>query len=421
VTLAVALLAVAAFLVSAKVASGSGQGNAAGPGGAGTPGPSGSAGGSPSPSGSASGGGPVSADGSVTSPPTAQPPFPVTKLAPGQKPPQFVIVAFDGAGDVDQLRQWAQITQEMQSHVTYFLSGVFMLNPANRMYYQPPQHTRGYSAIGFAKPQNPIPTVTSLLSQAYLDGNDIGTHFNGHFCGANGVNDWSTADWTSELKQFDNFVNHWRSYNQIDGQPTAYDSSVVVGARTPCLEGRKAAYLPALAAAGYRYDTSATGELVWPTKTTGGMWEFPLQTIRWIGPGGGSMLAMDYNLWYRYNKAKPITTDPQRQLVSNAVLNSYLAAFNATYTGNRAPLFFGNHMNYWGCDTRYTDCDHTGTLANPTQLQHFGPFVDGLMRFYVNVCAKPDVQCISYKDMADWLDGQDPAVVAHLQGLPAVS
>ena len=43
----------------------------------------------------------------------------------------------------------------------------------------------------------------------------------------------------------------------------------------------------------------------------------------------------------------------------------------------------------------------------------FGAY--GLQRFYLNVCTKPDVQCISYKDMADWLDGQDPSVVAALQ------
>lgn len=124
---------------------------------------------------------------------------------------------------------------------------------------------------------------------------------------------------------------------------------------------------------------------------------------------------MDYNFWFKYNHAAPIRTDGERQRVSDTVLASYLGAFAQSYNGNRAPLFLGNHMNYWGCNTAYTLCDHRGALANPTQLQHFGPFVDALMRFYVDVCGRPDVQCVSYKDVANWLDGQAPAVVAGLQ------
>ena len=364
----------------------------------------------------------VSGDGSVYSPALPQAgAFVPSRLPPGGRPPQFVIVGFDGSGDVDQLRAWADLTRELDSHVTYFLSGVFMLTPGHRMDYRPPRLPRGTSAIGFAKPQDPIGDVTSLLSQAWLDGNDIGTHFNGHFCGAKGINSWTTADWTSEITQFNNFVDHWRSDNHLGGDPTAYDHTVVVGGRTPCLEGRPAAYLAAMAAAGYRYDTSGTGRLSWPRKTLHGLWEFPLQRIAWKGTGGGAQLAMDYNLWYRFNHAQPITTQAQRVLASNAVYASYLAAFHATYSGNRAPLFLGNHMNYWGCDQAYTECNHRGHLQNPSQLDHYGPFVDGLQRAYRYMCVQPDAECISYKDMAAWLDVQDPATVAALPALPAAN
>jgi hypothetical protein len=107
--------------------------------------------------------------------------------------------------------------------------------------------------------------------------------------------------------------------------------------------------------------------------------------------------------------------------VEKNVYDTYLAAFNATYGSNRAPLFFGNHMNYWGCNPAYTDCDHTGSLTGDTPLQHYGPFTAGLQRAYVAMCGKPDVQCISYKQMADWLDAQSPAVVAALRAQGAVS
>jgi hypothetical protein len=194
-----------------------------------------------------------------------------------------------------------------------------------------------------------------------------------------------------------------------------------VGGRTPCLEGRPSAYLAAMRAAAYRYDTSGTGRLAWPRRTLGGLWEFPLQTVEWKGSTGGSQLAMDYNLWHSYNGARPITTAAQRTAVSDAVYATYLAAFHATYAGNRAPLLFGNHMNYWGCDAAFKDCAHTGTLLNPTGLEHYGPFVDGLQRAYATMCVQPDVQCISYKDLADWLDAQDPATVARLQSLAPVT
>ena len=414
-SLLLATVVAVSFILTAKLSGGQGNGSAGGP--AGSSSPSGSATGTPSGSASSSGATGTSPDGSVSLTPAAQTtPFTIAKLAPGEKPPQFVIVGFDGSGDVAQLQDWARLTAQVHGNVTYFLSGVFMLNPSQRMRYHGPQKPTGYSAIGFAKPQDPITDVTSLLSQAWLEGNDIGTHFNGHFCGPNGVQRWSQADWTNELKQFNFLLDHWKSNNGLStGAPLSFNSSVSVGGRTPCLEGKPAAYLSAMAKLGYRYDTSGTGTLSWPKKTSNRLWEFPLQTIQWKGAGGGNQLAMDYNLWYSYNHATSITSASERAKVSKAVYDSYLAAFNATYAGNRAPLFFGNHMNYWGCDRAYTDCYHGGSLSNPTPLQHYGPFVDGLQRSYLTMCSKPDVQCISYRQMADWLDAQDPAVLAALQ------
>jgi hypothetical protein len=360
-------------------------------------------------------------DGSVTSPPLAATShFVIHRLAPGERPPQFVIVGFDGSGDVAQLTDWARITAQVGGNVTYFLSGVFMLDPSARMDYWPPKLPRGSSAIGFARAQDPVTAVTALLSQAWLDGNDIGTHFNGHFCGPGGIDRWSQADWVSEITQFDRFVDFWKTDNHLtSAPPTSYDSSVVVGGRTPCLEGNPRAYLPAMARMGFRYDTSSTGQLSWPRKTLANLWEFPLQGIAWKGGRPGTVLAMDYNLWAWYNKAQPITTDHERTSVAAVVEKSYLAAFAATYNGNRAPLFFGNHMNYWGCNTAYADCYHRGRLTNPTPLQHYGPFVVGLQQSYLAMCVQPDVECVSYRQMADWLDAQDPAVLAALQRQPA--
>ncbi|MEK8227415.1 hypothetical protein NKG05_16895 [Oerskovia sp. M15] len=59
------------------------------------------------------------------------------------------------------------------------------------------------------------------LNAAYLEGHEIGTHYNGHFCADNppGGGDWTTADWNSELDQFFGFWNDWQEINGLQGSP----------------------------------------------------------------------------------------------------------------------------------------------------------------------------------------------------------
>ena len=64
----------------------------------------------------------------------------------------------------------------------------------------------GSSAIGFGEPSF-IPDRIRNMTTAYLAGHEIGTHALGHFCGSGGVGDWSSADWSSEMKQFNKFRN----------------------------------------------------------------------------------------------------------------------------------------------------------------------------------------------------------------------
>ena len=165
-SLMLAAVVAVSFVLTAKLSGGSGGGGAGVASGSSSP--TGSTSSSPSGSASTSGGTGTSADGSISLTPEAQTsPFTITKLAPGERPPQFVIVGFDGSGDVAQLQDWARLTHQVNGNVTYFLSGVFMLDPTQRLKYHAPQKPPGVSAIGFAKPQDPIPDVTALLSQAW--------------------------------------------------------------------------------------------------------------------------------------------------------------------------------------------------------------------------------------------------------------
>ena len=78
--------------------------------------------------------------------------------------------------------------------------------------YHPPHKAAGTSAIGFGDAKL-IPGRIANLSTAYNMGNEMGTHFLGHFCDSQGVAKWSSADWQSEINQARNFLDNWKSIN----------------------------------------------------------------------------------------------------------------------------------------------------------------------------------------------------------------
>ena len=333
----------------------------------------------------------------VTTPPEAQPELEIEKLAPGQKPPQFVVVSFDGGVESKTgiMAHYLDIAKQVDGRFSFFVSGVYLL-PDNKakLNYNPPKKPRGTSAIGFGDPDIIEKRINSL-SDAYKAGNEIGTHFNGHFCGPGGVGTWSAADWTSEINQFNTFMNDWRTFNPqaASAGPLPFDASVVKGGRTPCLEGNKPAMYKAFKEAGYRYDTSGGGTLTWPKQMKNGLWEIPLQAIKLAGMKYG-VLSMDYNFLANQNAGK-ITASPEKcQQIEDDTYNAYGNALEAVNGGNRAPLILGNHMNEWVC----------------------GAYKKALSRFIVDTHEKhPDVRFISTLDLVNWMEAQDPAVLAELQ------
>ena len=69
-----------------------------------------------------------------------------------------------------------------------------------------------------------------------------------------------------------------------------FNSSVVQGIRTPCLQGNRDAMWPVWQEVGFTYDASNTGSLGWPKKIDGfEIWEFPLQTIPVVGFDRGAL------------------------------------------------------------------------------------------------------------------------------------
>ncbi|MFB7911857.1 hypothetical protein ACFC1T_36030 [Kitasatospora sp. NPDC056076] len=318
------------------------------------------------------------------------------KLKPGEKPPQFVVFSWDGAleGDDRLFSRFRKLGADNNAQMTYFLSGLYTLPKSKKSLYHPPQHDPGAASIDYATDAH-IKDTLEQLRLAWLDGNEIGTHFNGHFCGSKGGDDWSTEEWKSELDQAVSFVTSWKTNTGLKNMPPLpFDyTKELVGGRAPCLQGQKN-LLPAEKAAGFRYDASSPGEFqVWPVKK-GGIWNFPLQMLPF--PAKSSQgLSMDYN-FLAGQSGDTTKGDPKKYADwEKEARDSYLAGFNRVYNGSRAPLFIGNHFEDW----------------------NGGIYMDAVEDVVKNVCHQDGVRCVSFRQVADWLDAQDPKVLDRLRQL----
>ncbi|MFF2809117.1 hypothetical protein ACFVT2_18410 [Streptomyces sp. NPDC058000] len=325
----------------------------------------------------------------------------VKPLKPGERPPQFVVFSWDGAleGDERLFSHYRELAKNYDAHMTFFLTGIYLLPKSKKDLYHPPQHPVGSAAISYPTDEH-IRTTLTQLAAAYQDGNEIGTHFNGHFCGAKGGGDWSVEEWKSEIDQFYDFVEKWRTntgYRDVTALPFDFRKEVA-GGRAPCLEGQPN-LLKAMKSYGWRYDASSPGDFqIWPTKKDG-VWDFPLQMLPY--PGGDYQgLSMDFNFLYNQSHGE-VKGDPAKYATwEQQTVDSYMAGFNRVYYGSRAPLFVGNHFEDW----------------------NGGIYMKAIDQVVKNTCTKKGVKCVSFKELADWLDVQRPETLQRLRGLdPAQS
>ncbi|WP_249375597.1 hypothetical protein [Streptomyces sp. I05A-00742] len=318
------------------------------------------------------------------------------KLKPGQKPPQFVVFSWDGAleGDDHLFSHFRQVAKQNNAKMTFFLTGTYLLPKSKAAKYLPPQHKPGASAISYATDAHIRDTLREVRS-AWLDGNEIGTHFNGHFCGKKGGGDWSVAEWKSEIDQSYSFVKNWKTntgYKDLPPLPFDYDKELA-GGRAPCLEGQKN-LLKAAKTYDWRYDASSPGDFqIWPSQIDG-IWNFPLQLLPYP-KSEKQVLSMDFNFLYNQSgdntKGDPAKYAEWRKLTRDGYLNG----FERVYNGSRAPLFIGNHFEDW----------------------NGGIYMKAIEDVMKSVCKRDGVRCVSFKQLADWLDAQDPDVLARLRAL----
>ena len=326
---------------------------------------------------------------------------PMTRLAPGETPPQFVLFSFDGVGLTPNWDMFLDTAERVDARFSALMTGMYFLTDDNAHLYQGPGHRPGEAAIAFGGTEADVLEEVSYLNRTWLAGHEMGTHYVGHFCKGSGYhgNQWTTADWAHELDQFFSLMENWKANNDItEGPDLLFGPEEVRGGRTQCLEGSLDRLIPAWHQFGMTWDSSMPSErtgIVWPTEIDG-IWEFPIPYV-YSPVLNAHQTALDYNFWYTLNGAKEEPHTARR--AAEITTRTYEFMFDEVYHGNRAPLVIANHFNEWN-----------GNAFNPATAD-----------FMAKVCGLPDTYCATHADVVAWMELQDPVLLAEWQSRPAVA
>ena len=308
-----------------------------------------------------------------------------------ERPPQFVVISFDNCTQLERWQELADFLADMNKaddrvHFTFFVSGINYLAHAGKNAYQAPGHGRGASNIGFGGSPEEVERRVAYINKLRASGNEIGSHAVGHFDGRG----WSAAEWAQEFRSYNDLFSNVAARNNLPASVKLdFSASEIAGFRAPYL-GRGAGLYAALADHRFRYDASGTGNAGdWPEKK-GGLWRFNLANLR-IAGSGKYTLSMDYNFLIAQSG---VAANPRHQeLYREQMLGTYLQYFKSNYAGNRAPVHIGHHF--------------TGYQG--------GVYQQALTAFARMVCVLPEVRCVSYAKLADFMDRLDAATLKAYQ------
>jgi peptidoglycan/xylan/chitin deacetylase (PgdA/CDA1 family) len=303
------------------------------------------------------------------------------------RPPQFIVMAFDNCTELERWQELTDFAAEMNKdgdrlHFTFFISGINFIADTSRKVYEGPRQPRGASRINFGGSPEQVGRRVDYVNGLQHSGHEIASHAVGHFNGGG----WSAGDWDKEFRSFHDILRNVGPNNGLAETKLAFPLSEVVGFRAPYLAKSPGLY-PVLKSNGFRYDTSgvATAD-AWPERIDG-VWRFNLAMLRIAGSGRGT-LSMDYNFFVAHTGA---ANDPRRYgLARQQTLQTYLNYFKTNYAGNRAPLHIGHHFSgYQG-----------------------GAYNEALKSFARTVCGLPEVRCVTYARLADFMDAQSAETLA---------
>jgi hypothetical protein len=304
-----------------------------------------------------------------------------TAQAETARPPQFIAIAFDNCTELERWQEWSDFAAEMNRdgdrvHFTFFVSAVNFIARQNRHLYEGPRQPRGYSRINFGGTPEDVRRRVDYVNALHARGHEIASHAVGHFDGRS----WSQAEWDKEFRSFEAALSNIAQNNGFDADVTlSFPVSDVVGFRAPYLATSSGLYA-VLKERKFRYDTSDDSAAdAWPEKIDG-VWRFNLARLK-LANSRRATLSMDYNFFVAQSGAK---ADPRRfAFFRDQIVQTYLDYFRTNYAGNRAPLHIGHHF-----------FDYQG-----------GAYKEALKTFARSVCTLPEVRCVTYKALADFMDG----------------
>lgn len=283
---------------------------------------------------------------------------------------QYVIISFDGDLQNEQWDRSRKLAEETGARFTYFLSCVYLLSPETRDAYRGPGMRKGRTNVGSGYARDDVIKRLNNVWAAHQDGHDIASHGCGHFNGK----EWGKNDWMTEFGQFEKIVEDAWSINGIKGEPEGWREFArggIDGFRAPYLATSDALFA-ALAEYGFGYDASGVSRGPVRPENKNGATRFSLPLIP-EGPGQRRIIAMDYNLFVRHSDGEERPENAARY--EARAYTAFRDAFEKQYDGKRVPLQLGFHF----------------TLMNG------GAYWDALEHFAKDVCAKPDVRCVSYR------------------------
>lgn len=285
------------------------------------------------------------------------------------RPPQFVLVSFDGARDIAQWERARAMARATGARFTFFLSCATLLTKQTRDAYRGPEGAR--SNVGWAASRDDVAARLREIWAARGEGHEIASHGCGHLDGGR----WSAAQWSREFGEFHRLVGEAWAINAIPYEPSGWRRFVageITGFRAPYLS-TGAGFEEALRRSGLSYDASGVARDPAAPAEKAGMARFALPMLP-EGPQGRRIIAMDYNLFVRHSggfeRADAAGAFERR---TRAMLDD---AFAAAYDGDRPPLQFGLHF----------------TLMNG------GAYWRAVEGFLADICGRPEVRCTTYRD-----------------------
>lgn len=309
----------------------------------------------------------------------------LAQASPSIKTPQLVVFSFDGSKSVEMLDETLAFARKMNMegkplHFTYFINAVYFLTNENANLYTAPGHPSGKSAIGFSNASQDIVKRVKSFNTALAEGHEIGSHAVGHYNGK----DWSYDEWKQEFISFNTILADAQKNNpSVAMEMPNFGERTIIGFRAPNLGVNEDMYKE-LADAHFAYDTSGVGNpKQWPVKNAHGTWLVPLGIVH-IGAKRAPVISMDYSLWMHQSQVKEVAVKgtPLWQKYFDELYQAYMEYFNTNYNGNRAPVIIANHFSKW----------------------NDGVYWEALKAVAEEVCGKPEVKCVSFKELVEFLN-----------------